>query len=98
MSGTRTAWTSADIWIRRDFTLPNVIPAKLTLLVKHDEDAEVYVNGVLAGSLAGYNGDYVPVPMSAAARATLKPGKNTLAVHCHQTVGGQGIDVGITAE
>lgn len=98
MSGARTTWTSPDIWIRREFTLPAAIPAKLTLLIKHDEDAEVYVNGILAGSVTGYNGDYVPVPMSDAARAALKPGRNTLAAHCHNTVGGQGIDVGMTAQ
>ncbi|MDQ2687203.1 MAG: glycoside hydrolase family 2, partial [Armatimonadota bacterium] len=95
MGGVNTQWTGADIWIRREVTLPETIPADLVILVKHDEDAEIYVNGVLAGSVTGYAGEYVSVPMNAAGRAALKPGKNVLAAHCHNTVGGQGIDVGI---
>lgn len=55
------------------------------------------LNGVLAASEGGYGGDYASLPMSDAARATLKPGENIIAVHCKQTVGGQVIDVGITA-
>lgn len=93
----RTPWTTSDIWIRRQFTLPNAIPANLNLLVKHDEDAEIYLNGVLAATVTGFTGDYKPVPISAAARAALKPGQNTFAVHVRQTVGGQSIDVGIAA-
>jgi hypothetical protein len=63
--------------------------------VFHDEDVEIYVNGTLAASAKGYVSDYVELPMTAAGRAALKPGKNLIAVHCHQTVGGQYIDVGI---
>ncbi len=98
MGNVRTPWKTADIWIRRSFSLPATIPAQLNLLVKHDEDAEIYINGVLAATVPGYNSDYTAVPMSEAARATLKPGQNTFAVHVHQTIGGQGIDLGIAAQ
>jgi hypothetical protein len=93
--GVRTPWATPDIWIRRQFTLPQAIPAKLNLLVKHDEEAQIYLNGVLAASVTGYNDSYAPVPMSVEARAALRPGQNVIAVHVHQTIGGQSIDVGI---
>ncbi len=97
MSGMNTNWsdTPGDIWIRRTVTLPADIPAKLNVLARHDEDVEIYVNGVLAASATGYTDDYVALPMSDAGRAALKPGANVIAVHCHQTTGGQGVDVGI---
>ena len=93
--GINTNWKTGDIWLRREVTLPAAIPAKLSVIVKRDEDVEIYVNGILAASAAGYNGAYINLPMSDAARAALKPGRNTLAVHCHQTIGGQVLDVGI---
>lgn len=92
-----TNWTTDDIWLRRTVTLPADIPTKLNVVTIHDEDVEVYVNGVLAASAPGYTGDYAVLPMADAARAALKPGPNVIAVHCHQTIGGQVIDVGITA-
>ena len=97
-SGVNTEWTTPDIWLRRRVTLPAKIPARLDFLTSHDEDVEIYVNGVLGASASGYTKDYVRLPMNAAARAALKPGTvNVLAVHCHQTTGGQFIDVGIAA-
>jgi hypothetical protein len=91
----RTNWTSQDIWLRREFVLPAGRTDDLHLFVHHDEDAEVYINGVLAARLSSYRTKYEPVPISAAARATLRPGRNLFAVHCHQTAGGQYIDVGL---
>ena len=46
ITGIRTPWTTADIWARRRFTLPAKMPEKLVLQVLHDEDAEIFINGV----------------------------------------------------
>jgi hypothetical protein len=43
---------------------------------------------------SGYFSSYDAVPLTSAGRAALKPGKNLIAVHCHQTGGGQYIDLG----
>lgn len=44
----------------------------------------------------GYITSYEPLGIYPAALALLNPGAQiTLAVHCHQTEGGQGIDVGL---
>jgi hypothetical protein len=91
----RTEWKTDHIWIRREFTLPEGGFRNLSLLVHHDEDAEIYLNGILAAKVPGYITDYEEVPINPEARATLKPGKNLLAVHCRQTTGGQYIDVGL---
>jgi hypothetical protein len=91
-----TPWKSADIWLRREVTVPQGPSDSLHLMVYHDEDVQVYVNGVLATDQAGYVNNYEPVEISANARQLLKPGaKVVIAVHCHQTKGGQGVDVGL---
>ena len=67
----------------------------LWLLLHHDEDTEVYIDGILAAKAGGYNAAYEPFDLESAARAALTPGRHVMAVHCHQTGGGQYIDVGI---
>jgi Glycosyl hydrolases family 2, sugar binding domain/Glycosyl hydrolases family 2/Glycosyl hydrolases family 2, TIM barrel domain len=92
-----TTWATSDIWLRRGFTLGSEDLSGLKLQIFHDEDAEVYLNGVLAVKLSGFITDYDEFEISKEAAAALRPGENTIAVHCHQTTGGQGIDVGIIA-
>ena len=89
-----TEWKTADIWLRRTVTLADA-PPTLQLRVFHDDDAEVYLNGVLAAKLPGANSSYAYVPLSAEARAALKKGPLVIAVHAHQTRGGQFVDVGL---
>lgn len=91
-----TTWNTDDIWLRRAFTMPSGTYTNLEFYVYHDEDVEIYVNGVLAAVDSGYLTDYEPLEISPKALALLKPGtQTTLAVHCHQTEGGQGVDVGL---
>ncbi len=91
----RTTWNTPDVWARRAFDLPEVNPANLLLNVLHDEDAELYLNGVLAATVKGHTGSYEELAIAPEARAAIKPGKNVIAVHCHQTAGGQSIDAGL---
>ena len=94
-----TAWTTADIWLRRTFNPGQLTAEQISQLVirdYHDEDVEVYINGVRAYAASSYIGSYEYKPLTPEGRKAIIPnGENTLAVHCHQTGGGQYIDVGI---
>jgi len=91
-----TTWNTSDIWLRRTFTMPAGTFNNLKWLLYHDEDVEVYVNGALAYSAPGYITSYLAVSINPDALALLTPGATiNLAVHCHQTTGGQGVDVGL---
>ena len=71
--------------------------AHAKIQLHHDEDAEVYLNGVAALQAAGFTTGYEEVEPEAQALAALHNGTNVMAVHCHQTTGGQYIDVGIVS-
>jgi len=90
-----TEWKTDNIWLRREFDLPEGKFTSLQLRIHHDEDVEVYVNGTLACKLKGFQSEYEERAMTADGKAALKPGKNTFALHCLQTKGGQYVDVGI---
>ncbi|MCG3123233.1 MAG: Beta-galactosidase [Phycisphaerales bacterium] len=91
----RTEWNTRSIWARRQFELGAHVPKDLLLRLHHDEDCEVYLNGVLAIKLGGWTSSYEDFPIAPEALHALKPGTNTIAVHCRQTNGGQYIDAGL---
>jgi hypothetical protein len=92
----RTRWDTPEIYVRREITVPaDADVESLHLYVHHDEDATIYLNGVLAAQTSGFTADYDVIEILPAAKAALKRGKNVLAVHCRQTSGGQYIDVGL---
>jgi hypothetical protein len=90
-----TEWKTPDIWLRSSFDLRDVTFANPQLRVFHDEDAEIYFNGELAAELPGSNAGFAFVPLTGAARAALRAGRNVIAIHVKQTRGGQFIDAGI---
>ena len=89
----RTEWTSDDIWLRREFDLPAGEMKDVQLTVAHDDGAEVYVNGLLAVRLPNAAG-YETYGLPKAVRASLKPGRNVIAIHCHEDGGDQYVDAG----
>ncbi len=95
-SKVRTEWKTPDIWLRRTVKLPAAKEGQYALTIHHDEDSEVYLNGKLIASVKGYTTEYSLVPLDEKALAAAwKEGNDILAVHCHQTGGGQYIDLGI---
>lgn len=90
----RTEWLTPHIWLRTTIHLPGELAGhRLISRTYHDEDVEVYLNGVLALKGTGYLQAPIHAPVKPEAVAALRPGANIIAVHCMQTVGGQGVDI-----
>lgn len=94
-----TVWKTSDIWMRRTFNLGQLTAAevaKIGVRDYHDESVEIYINGALVYSNGGFVTGYERRPLNPVARQAIIPNaNNVLAVHCHQTRGGQYIDVGL---
>lgn len=87
-----TIWATNSIWLRKTFSLKS-IPSKPALLIHHDEDADVYINGQSVAVVKGFTSAYQVVPIDKQKQSALQVGKSVMAVHCRQTEGGQFIDV-----
>jgi hypothetical protein len=90
-----TEWYTPDIWMRKEFELPDgKLPINPVLHIFYDDIAKVYINGIQVD-----NNQFDPFQMAYAANdidpKVFKIGKNVIAIHCHNIEGDQGIDVGI---
>lgn len=95
-----TDWNTNDIVMRRWFKLGELSPEAIKAMrfvIFHDEDIEIYINGVWAASRGGFTGGYVPVDISDQAKAAIRPGEwNLIALRGRQSSGGQMMDLGIS--
>ena len=94
-----TTWDGDQIWVRREIDVPADAldgDGKLAWTVHHDEDVTLYLNGRKVLEREGHVSSYTDYELDDAARAALRPGRNVLAAHCRQTVGGQYLDVGLS--
>ncbi|HEV3166610.1 MAG TPA: glycoside hydrolase family 2 TIM barrel-domain containing protein [Isosphaeraceae bacterium] len=91
-----TRWTSPSIWLRTQLDLPKLAAGdRLMLHLFHDEDVNIYINGQPLHRARGFTSEYQDIPLTDEQKALFHAGLNTIAVNCHQTGGGQGIDLGL---
>jgi hypothetical protein len=91
-----TPWDSREIWARRTFELTETDIEELVLLLRHDDDVEVYLNGTrIYDCTHCYLGRIKAYPVAEDVKSVLKKGKNTLALHCINPSGNAWLDVGL---
>lgn len=95
----KTLWETEDIWVRREITLKDdYTNKKVYLKFSHDDDTEIYINGieiVNTGNDVGKN-TVIQIPQNVV--KTMKKGKNIIAAHCKNRIGGGLLDFGICIE
>ncbi|WP_423130287.1 glutaminase family protein [Gaoshiqia sp. Z1-71] len=92
-----TTWTTKDIWVRREFVIPeNLTPEDIYLIYSHDDIFELYLNGEQLVKTAYEWHNHVVLKID---RNLLLPGeKNVIAAHCHNRTGGGYVDFGLFQE
>ncbi len=91
----RTPWTGKDVWLRQEFTCDDTSFEQAMLVAHYDNGTEVYVNGKPIWKGKQWNDRYAGFNVTAALKEAIRPGKNTIAIHCHQDEGGQFIDLAL---
>jgi hypothetical protein len=91
----RTRLAFNELWARTAFTLAEKPSGTLIVRMMHDEDTQVYINGVRAADTYGWTTTYSDFLGSTDAMEALVAGENTIAIHTVNTNGGRYADVGL---
>ncbi len=96
-----TLWEkeNSDIWVRREITLEEDLEGKKVFLeYSHDDDFELYVNGIEVVNTGYAWKKNVIIQLPKETVKTLKKGKNILAAHCRNRTHGALVDFGLSVE
>lgn len=94
MSLCKTLWETEDIWVRREFTLPETLDkGDISLIYSHDDIFELYLNGkkLVETEYEWHNN----VELKIDRNILVLGGKNVIAAHCHNRTGGGYVDFGL---
>lgn len=94
----RTEWrdVQSDLYVRRTIDLSSAdLQEDLILIYSHDDVFELYINGTKVADTGETWREGVRLPLDNKLKKLLKPGKNIIATHCHNTTGGAYTDFGL---
>lgn len=98
LSYVNTHWSdlNSDLYVRRDIELkPADLNEDLYLVYSHDDVFEIYINGTKVADTGETWREGVKLHLDGDLKKLLKPGKNVIAAHCHNTTGGAYTDFGL---
>lgn len=94
-----TPWNSREIWARRNIVLDDLSIDRLILQLRHDDDVEVYINGVQVYNCDNcYTGNIKEYRLDEKAKSALKKGQNIIALHCINPSGNSWLDIGLGSQ
>lgn len=99
----KTAWTTRDIWVRREVVLDQLPQGRLLVNAIYNDNYELFINGQRVAASSGVSPNYELTSTGRQASDLLKPGRNVIAFHSQNFGGGsasspQFVDLGLLQE
>ena len=94
----KTEWKeeNSDLYVRRTVNLTEAdLQEDLMIIYSHDDVFELYVNGTEVANTGEIWREGIRLPLTPEIKKLLKPGRNVIASHCHNTTGGAYTDFGL---